>query len=92
MRKKYKLKEEEMVEFFDYMKNATAVAIFRTIHFIEETGQGKEAIEDLEKRFQENLDRLGNNASKKVLKTADEIASVTYLRSLNALHKGKESE
>lgn len=92
MRKKYKLTEEEMVEFFDYMKNATAVAIFRTIHFIEETGQGKEAIEDLEKRFQENLDRLGNNESKKVLKIADEIASVTYLRSLNALHKDKESE
>lgn len=92
MRKKYKFTEEEMVEFFDYMKNATAVAIFRTIHFIEETGQGKEAIEDLEKRFQENLDRLGNNASKKVLKIADEIASVTYLRSLDEMRKKKESE
>lgn len=92
MRKKYKLTEKEMVEFFDYMKNAAAVAVFRTIHFIEETGQGKEAIEDLEKRFQENLDRLGNNASKKVLKIADEIASVTYLRSLDEMHKSKESE
>ena len=92
MRKKYKLTEKEMVEFFDYMKNATAVAIFRTIHFIEETGQGKEAIEDLEKRFQEDLDRIGNNASKNVLKIADEIASVTYLRSLDEMRKKKESE
>lgn len=92
MRKKYKFTEEKMVEFFDYIKNATAVAIFRTIHFIEETGQGKEAIEDLEKRFQENLDRIGNNSSKKVLKIADEISSVTYLRSINELYKSKESE
>lgn len=92
MRKKYKLTEKEMVEIFDYLKIAAGVAVFRTIHFIEETGQGKEAIEDLEKRFQEDLDRIGNNSSKKVLKIADEIASVTYLRSLNALHKDKESE
>ena len=92
MRKKYKFTEEEMVEFFDYMKNATAVAIFRTIHFIEETGQGKEAIEDLEKRFQEDLDRIGNSVSEKVLKTADELSAAALLRSLDRMHKSKESE
>lgn len=92
MRKKYKLTEKEMVEIFDYLKIAAGVAVFRTIHFIEETGQGKEAIEDLEKGFQENLDRLGISSSLKVLKIADEIASAAMLRSLNALHKDKESE
>lgn len=92
MRKKYKLTEKEMVDIFDYLKIAAGVAVFRTIHFIEETGQGKGAIEDLEKGFQENLDRLGNIASYKVLKIADEIASAAMLRSLNKLHKDKESE
>lgn len=92
MRKKYKFTEEEMLNFYDYMKTATAVAIFRAIHFIEDSGQGKEAIEDLEKEFQERLDRLGNSASEKVLKTADELSAAALLRSLDRMHKSKESE
>lgn len=90
MRKKYKLTEKEMVEIFDYLKIAAGVAVFDTLHHIEERGDGKEVFEELEKQFREELDMVAHSTSKKVLNTVDEIATVAIL--LSILRKVKEPE
>lgn len=90
MRKKYKLTEKEMVEFFDYMKNAAGVAVFDTLHHIEERGDGKETVEELEKEFREELDSVKKSASKKVIDAVEEIATVAIFLSLLRKTKGIE--
>lgn len=95
MIKKYEFTKEELVEFFNYVENATAIAIFDDLHRLTGRVTYEEvykACEDRREYFQENYYRLENNMSQEVLETANEIENAAFICSFDEALKKLDSK
>ncbi len=95
MIKKYEFTKEELVEFFNYVENTTAITILDDLLRLAEIKAYEgvyKACEDRREYFQEIYYRLENNMSQEVLETANEIEAAAFICSLDEMFKEPDSK
>lgn len=95
MIKKYEFTKEELIDFFNYVGNTTAITIFDDLHRLTGRVTYEEvykACEDRRERFQEIYYRLENSMSQEVLETANEIENAAFFCSLDEMFKEQDSK